>query len=144
MSSAIRQFFRDEDGATATEYGLIAALVSVAAITALTIVDGYGAATDIDATRYRLEQDTFSPRLRPVAACLPGIPQGGSAEIRFAAGYGSEFASVPADLQQAVFLLAAHYYEYRDETALGRGCMPFGVTSLLDRFRPMRLGFGGV
>jgi len=29
-------FYRDEEGATAIEYGLIAALVSVAAITALT------------------------------------------------------------------------------------------------------------
>ena len=32
---AIREFLNDESGATAIEYGLIAALVSVAAITAL-------------------------------------------------------------------------------------------------------------
>ncbi len=32
----IAKFLRDESGATAIEYGLIAALVSVAAITALT------------------------------------------------------------------------------------------------------------
>ncbi len=35
LTTAIR-FVRDEDGATAIEYGLIAALVSVAAIGALT------------------------------------------------------------------------------------------------------------
>ena len=35
MFTKIRQFFTDESGATAIEYGLIAALVSVAAITAL-------------------------------------------------------------------------------------------------------------
>lgn len=34
--STIRNFVRDESGATAIEYGLIAALVSVAAIGALT------------------------------------------------------------------------------------------------------------
>ena len=34
--STIRHFVRDESGATAIEYGLIAALVSVAAIGALT------------------------------------------------------------------------------------------------------------
>ncbi|WP_374589622.1 Flp family type IVb pilin [Novosphingobium sp.] len=32
----IKKLFRNEDGATAIEYGLIAALISVAAITALT------------------------------------------------------------------------------------------------------------
>lgn len=36
MLSIFRSFVRDESGATAIEYGLIAALVSVAAITALT------------------------------------------------------------------------------------------------------------
>lgn len=36
MLKAIRSFAKDESGATAIEYGLIAALVSVAAIGALT------------------------------------------------------------------------------------------------------------
>ena len=36
MSQVIAKFLRDEDGATAIEYALIAALVSVAGITALT------------------------------------------------------------------------------------------------------------
>lgn len=36
MTKLIRNYFNDESGATAIEYGLIAALVSVAAIVALT------------------------------------------------------------------------------------------------------------
>lgn len=36
----IRQFFKSEKGATAIEYGLIAALVSVTIIAALTLVGG--------------------------------------------------------------------------------------------------------
>jgi pilus assembly protein Flp/PilA len=36
MIKLIRNYFADESGATAIEYGLIAALVSVAAIVALT------------------------------------------------------------------------------------------------------------
>ncbi len=40
MISAIRIFLTDESGATAIEYGLIAALVSVAAIAALTSLGG--------------------------------------------------------------------------------------------------------
>ncbi|MCX8227300.1 MAG: head-tail connector protein, partial [Sulfitobacter sp.] len=58
------------------------------------------------------------------------------------AGYGATWGQVPADLQQAVFLLAGHYYEFRHETNLSDGCMPFGVSSLIERYKPMRLGFG--
>ncbi len=40
MSSILARFLADESGATAIEYGLIAALVSVAAIGALTALGG--------------------------------------------------------------------------------------------------------
>lgn len=40
MVSALKRFVQDESGATAIEYGLIAALVSVAAITALKSLGG--------------------------------------------------------------------------------------------------------
>ena len=46
---------------------------------------------------------------------------------------------VPADLAQAALMLAAHYHEYRDATALDGGCMPFGVSALIERYRPLRL-----
>ena len=36
MSAILRNFFEDESGATAIEYGLIAALIAVAIIAALT------------------------------------------------------------------------------------------------------------
>jgi pilus assembly protein Flp/PilA len=38
MHRRIRRFFKDEEGATAIEYGLIAALISIAAIAAMTNV----------------------------------------------------------------------------------------------------------
>ena len=38
MFATIKQLLRNEDGATAIEYGLIAALIAVAAITAMTLV----------------------------------------------------------------------------------------------------------
>ncbi len=40
MLARMIRFIKDEDGATAIEYGLIAALVSVAAIGALTAMGG--------------------------------------------------------------------------------------------------------
>ncbi len=57
----------------------------------------------------------------------------------FRAGFGAGWADIPADLAQAVLLLAAHYYEYRDEVSLSQGCMPFGVSSLIERYRTVRL-----
>jgi len=91
---------------------------------------------------YWLEPDAHRPVLRPQGAILPAIPPGGTAQITFEAGFGAAWGELPADLAQAVLLLAAHYYEYRDETALGDGCMPFGVSSLVERYRTVRLFHG--
>ncbi|MEL7090636.1 MAG: head-tail connector protein [Pseudomonadota bacterium] len=118
-------------------------LAPVTTVTELALVDGAGARTALDSESYWLERDLHSPVLRPVGTCLPAIPQRGKAEVALTAGYGSAWADIPADLRQAVLLLAAHYYEYRDETGLSEGCMPFGVTSLIERYKVMRLYGGG-
>lgn len=114
----------------------------VVAVTSMTRIDRLGARTDVSPDTYWLERDTHQPRLRPVGACLPSVPSAGAVEIAFRAGYGPGWSDVPADLGQAVMLLAAHYYEFRHETTLSEGCMPFGVTSLIERYRIMRLGGG--
>ena len=122
--------------------GQVLPLAPVSAITALSVVDIDGAVSVSDAGAYRLEQDTHRPRLRPRSACLPSIPEGGSAQVVFTAGFGPAWADIPVDLQQAVLMLAAHYYEFRTDVALGQGCMPFGVTALIERYRVLRV-FGG-
>ncbi|MBT55840.1 MAG: hypothetical protein CMF72_20885 [Mameliella sp.] len=114
----------------------------VQAITEVALVDAIGVATIVDPAVYRLQKDAFDPRLRPTATSLPSVPTGGTVEIRFDAGYGAAFDAVPEDLKQAVLMLAAHYYEYRSDMALSQGCMPFGVTSLIARYRPVRMGMG--
>ena len=45
MKALINKFIKDEDGATAIEYGLIAALIAVAIITAVRAVGGELTAT---------------------------------------------------------------------------------------------------
>ncbi|MGY3437277.1 MULTISPECIES: head-tail connector protein [unclassified Marinovum] len=118
-------------------------IAPVVAVAQVAITDAGGTALVVDAGLYRLSRDAQVPQVRAKGACLPVIPTGGSAAIEFSAGYATDWAGLPADLGQAVMLLAAHYYEYRAETSLGQGCMPFGVTSLIERFRMMRLGFAG-
>lgn len=115
----------------------------VGAVSEVVLADRDGIGVTVAPALYRLERDSQRPRLMPVAALLPVIPRGGSVRISFEAGMAEEFDGLPADLRQAVMLLAAHYYEYRDETGLGAGCMPFGVTSLIERYRTVRLLGGG-
>ena len=114
----------------------------VSAVTGVEVVDPAGVADTVDPASYRLEQDSQRPRLRPIGAALPRVPQGGSVVVYFDAGYGPGWSDLPADLAQAVLLLASHYYEFRNETSLSNGCMPFGVTSLIERYKVMRLHAG--
>lgn len=114
----------------------------VSAITALTITDRLGADEVVDPGRYVLEPDTHRPRLVATGLCLPSIPVAGRAEIGFDAGFGPAWSDIPADLAQAVFLMAAQYYEHRHDGTAAKGEMPHGVAALIQRYRNVRL-FGG-
>jgi uncharacterized phiE125 gp8 family phage protein len=112
-------------------------------VATVTLTDVQGVDALVSADRYRLEADSQSPRLRPVSGLLPMVPMGGEVKIGFTAGLATDWGGLSADLGQAVLMLAAHYYEYRGETSLSAGCMPFGVTSLIQRYRVVRIGLGG-
>ncbi|GGE21675.1 hypothetical protein GCM10011360_07790 [Primorskyibacter flagellatus] len=114
------------------------------AITEVVLIDGAGAESVVEPTRYRLERDLSFPVLRPRGYALPRPVPDGTIRVRFTSGFGETWESLPPDMAQAVMLLAAHYYENRSATGLGEGCMPFGVISLLERYRPMRLFSGAV
>ncbi len=114
----------------------------VTAVIAFKIMNAQDIETIIDPSRYRLSQDAHFPSLISNAGSFPVIPKGGQAELEFTAGFASLWDNIPADLAQAVLMLGAHYYEYRNDTGLADGCTPFGVTALLERYKPMRLGGG--
>lgn len=97
----------------------------------------------IDPMAYRLEADSQRPVLRPEGGCLPVVPMGGVAEITFEAGYSSDWIGLPSDLGHAVILLAAYYYENRDASQAAGTSMPHAVTSLIERYRTVRLLAGG-
>lgn len=111
----------------------------VEAVIEMAMMDRLGEVEVVDPSLYRLAQDDQRPRLMPTGFLLPRVPLGGSAEVSFTAGYAANWSELSADLAQAVLLLAAHYYEFRHETALGQGCIPFGVTSLIERYKTVRL-----
>lgn len=114
-------------------------LAPVTGLASVTLTDAGGDQVAIPLSSVRIEPDAFRPCLAARGSCLPAIPAAGSARVVFDAGYGPAWDSLPGDLQQAVMMLAAHYHEYRHDTALVSGCMPFGVTALIERYRPLRL-----
>jgi uncharacterized phiE125 gp8 family phage protein len=115
----------------------------VRSVDAITMVDADGAETPVDPGSWSVLRDSQRPRLvGRFGRSLPRIPRAGQAEIRFTAGFGESWEDVPADLRQAVFLLAAHFYENRAEGA--GGTMPFGVLVLIEAYRATRIGAGGL
>lgn len=118
-------------------------IAPISAIVDVAVIDRLGNETSVDAGTYQLRADMQRPVLAAVGGCLPSIDATGSAHIRMMAGFGPAWSDLPADLSQAVMLLASHYYEYRHEVQYDGGCMPFGVSALIERYRTLRLLGGG-
>lgn len=130
-----------EDWRTGAEQALPVAPVT--SVVSVTLVDGAEVAVVIDAARYKLVQDTHRPKLVATGLALPLVPMAGRIEVVFDAGFGAAWAAVPADLAQAVLLLAAEYYEHRGESGVRDGGLPFGVVTLIERWRTVRVLGGG-
>lgn len=115
----------------------------VQAMASVVVFDGAGVAHVVPPEAYRLVADVHRPRLVARGMALPAVAQGGRVEMVFTAGFGAVWGDVPADLRQAVLLLAAEYYEQRDEMGLRTAALPFGVTALIERWRTVRVLGGG-
>lgn len=111
----------------------------VASVDEIRTIDAQGNALTVDPQRTRVAPDSQRPALLAAQSSLPAIPRGGTAEIRFTAGYGASWSELPPDLGQAVLLLAAHFYEHRSVLSDQATPMPFGVSLLIDRYRTVRL-----
>jgi len=118
-------------------------IAPVSAIVDVVRVDRADVESVVDPQSYYLRPDMQRPVLAAVGARLPSIGDTGSVRIRMLAGFGPDWSDLPADLRQAVLLLASHYYEYRHEVQYDGGCMPFGVSALIERYRTLRLMGGG-
>jgi uncharacterized phiE125 gp8 family phage protein len=115
----------------------------VQSIVSVTLTDGAGGSTVLDAGLYRLIADLHRPRLAPTGTLLPMVPAAGQVEVVFTAGFGALWSDVPADLRQAVLMLAADLYERRDEMGLREQGLPFAILSLIERWRTVRVLGGG-
>ena len=120
-------------------------IAPVQSVASLTLVGADGTETAVEPEAWSVLRDMQRPRLvGRFGRNLPRIPRSGHAEVRIVAGFGATWDEVPADLRQAVFLLAAHYYENRSEAAPSGAAMPFGVLVLIEAYRTTRIGGGGL
>ena len=124
------------------EYRQPLPVAPVSEIANVVLIDRHGVETAAPVAGWQLAQDTHRPRLVAVSGALVPVPQSGAVEITMTAGYGPSWADLPEDLAQAVFLLAAHFYEFRFATNAKGGDIPFGVAALIAPYRNVRL-FGG-
>jgi uncharacterized phiE125 gp8 family phage protein len=115
----------------------------IQSVDAVTLVGADGVERPVDPDSWSVLRDSQRPRIvGRFGRSLPGIPRSGHAEIRFTAGFGDSWEDVPPDLRQAVFLLAAHYYEHRAESIERTQSLPFGVVVLIEAYRALRIGGG--
>lgn len=112
----------------------------VAEVLAVRLVTADGGAIPVDSSRWRLKADRHRPQVVAAGAMLPLVPPGGGVEIDFGAGFGPAWADVPADLAQAVLLLAAEHYQSRSGV---RPDLPVAVAGLLAPWAPVRVTAGG-
>lgn len=119
-------------------------LAPVISVEGIEIDDGVGTVTGVPAESWRLVPDSQRPMILPAGVILPNVPRRGHVTVTFTAGFGDSWDDVPADLAQAVLMLAARYYEDRSFEG-SKGAMPFGVSALIERWRAVRTlaGRGG-
>lgn len=120
-------------------------LAPAVGVSKVSVFDVHGVEMVLDGARYRVQADMHRPKLVSVGMLFPVVPSDGRIEIEFSAGFGAVWADVPADLAQAVILLAAQFYETRHDAgaqAQGFG-LPMVVQSLIERYRNIRVLGGG-
>lgn len=115
----------------------------VRSVDGVALYDGEELPVELDTATWSVVRDSQRPRLvGRFGRSLPRIPRSGRAEVRFTAGFSTEWQGVPADLRQATFLLAAHFFDNRSAGDAAPGTMPFSVLVLLESYRAIRIGGG--
>lgn len=118
-------------------------IAPVRSLQSVALIDAVETRVEVPQDALSLIRDDRRPRVvGRFGRHLPRIPRDGRAEIQFVAGHGESWPDVPADLRQAVFLLATHFYENRSDGAVSGTTIPFGVLVLIESYRSIRIGAG--
>ena len=114
------------------------------AVVSITYLDMAGTSQTMPSIEYTVDLACEPARITPVFGRIwpINLPQIGSVQVIFDAGYGATAASVPEGIKSWVKIRVGSLYEHREEVALmNRGsiqALPF-VDSLLDPYRVVRI-----
>lgn len=140
-----RRFVLRLDRWRVSQGGQALPMAPVSGLVSVSLIDRTGVAFVVPVSAYRLVPDMQRPRVMGAGMALPVVPDEGAVEVVFDAGFGTDWAAVPADLGQAVLLLAAEFYETRHDGGQVGLAVPLAVQALIERWRTVRvLGGGGV
>ena len=90
-------------------------------VTSITYTDTAEASQTLAATEYTVITSEEPPRIvQAYNKTWPAtLPVDEAVTVTFVAGYGATAATVPDDIQHAIRLLAAHFYEHREAVITG-------------------------
>lgn len=109
----------------------------VSAITAVDRVLPDGSTSPVDLAIWSLDRGALRTRFHANVHFRDQL------DIAFTAGFGPGWTDTPADLRQAAFMLAAHFFDNRHATTVtGADLLPLAVKELVAPWRPVRIGLG--
>jgi uncharacterized phiE125 gp8 family phage protein len=94
-------------------------IAPVASVDVVRITDRTGAVRCWSRPPTTLVTDMHCPCLVATAVSLPTLGSGRFAEIEFLAGYSDSWDGLPADLRQAVLMLAGTFFGQNEEASAG-------------------------
>lgn len=108
----------------------------VQSVTSIVYVASDGTETTLGSDDYIVDTNSEPARIKPAwGTAWPATRARTNAQtvlVTFIAGYGTDAASVPAGLREAMFLLIGHYYYHREAvTAMNAKDLPRAVGDLL-------------
>ncbi|MEM1273873.1 MAG: hypothetical protein AAGF88_08650 [Pseudomonadota bacterium] len=100
-----------------------------------------GTATSVNLNDFGTIADIHRPSLQPRSGAFPTLNHGAVVDILFTAGFGANWSDLPADLREAVLILAVDFFDA--PTGQPPGMTP-AVSVLLQRYQGISLGRVGV
>jgi uncharacterized phiE125 gp8 family phage protein len=119
-----------------TDDSQVLPVAPVVSVESVTIVSRTGEPRLLSAGTYALLADAHRPTIVGASGYLPTIGSGGHAVIELTAGYGDTWAGLPADLRQAVIVMAAAIFGQDIDPDKG---LPRAVLALIEPYRTLRL-----
>jgi uncharacterized phiE125 gp8 family phage protein len=108
----------------------------VQAVISITYIDGHGVTQVLDPVLYHVGSEYLWPAYGQTWPTTRYLPQ--AVTVRFRAGYGDDWNSVPEAIRQALMMLVAYWYSQREAASVGDhpiSDIPFSVRQILEPYR---------